>query len=148
MISDVTKDFAKLAGVLTVVALAFQAYGNWSDERAEQSRRKNLTTSQRQAEDVAAANQRAQENALRALEAKEAPFRSTCRNALFSTLHDPSSASIDYKVGWFNADGVYTGVFEGRAKNLMGAYVLAAWDCTAQSSAGQISVTGIKQHAK
>lgn len=148
MIGDVTKDFIKLGAVLIAVAWLYQAYGDWSDERAEQARRKNLTSSQRQAEDAAAANQRAQEDAFRALEAKEAPFRSTCRNALFSSLHDPSSASIDYKVGWFNAEGVYTGVFEGRAKNMMGAYVLAAWDCTAQSNAGQISVTGIKQRAK
>lgn len=146
MLSDGTKAFLKFMAVLIALAYAIQFYSDWSAEREEKVRRENLTAEQRAAEDAAAARERDRLRKIKAAADRERPFISTCRNQLVSSLHDPMSAKIDYVVGWFADDGVYTGAFEGRAKNLFGAYVLAQWHCTAiGSQSGNITVLDIKQ---
>lgn len=146
MLSDGTKAFLKFMAVLIAIAYAIQFYSDWSAEREEKTRRASLTAEQRAAEDAAAAREQDRLRKIKAATDRERPFISACRNQLVGSLHDPMSAKVDYVVGWFADDGVYTGAFEGRAKNLFGAYVLAKWHCTAiGSQAGSITVLDIKQ---
>lgn len=146
MLSDGTKAFLKFMAVLIGIAYAFQFYTDWSAEKEEKTRRASLTAEQRAMEDSAVAQENERQRKIKAAAEREKPFISACRNKLVGSLHDPMSAKIDYVVGWFANDGVYTGAFEGRAKNLFGAYVLAQWHCTAiGSDSGGIAVLDIKQ---
>lgn len=145
MVSDNTQAFIRFALVLLLVFLAIKYYGEWSAERDEGARRASLTTEQRALEDSKSRALRDQKTRLRVAAEKERPFRDACRTALLNSLHDPMSATINYTVGAFGADGSYSATFEGRAKNLMGAYVLGTWSCQAVGGAQSVLVTKIVQ---
>jgi hypothetical protein len=146
MLSDGTKAFVKFMAALIFVALAVQWHGEWSADRSEAARRADLTVEQRAVEDAAAARLAERQRQEQANKNRERPFITACRAALTNALHDPMSASVEYSSGWFGDAGVYTGVFEGRAKNLFGAYVLGEWHCKALAAdGGAVTVLGVVQ---
>lgn len=96
----------------------------------EGSRRSNLSPEQRAAED------------------RHKTARGACILALEKTLHDPKSAEMGISSAWFiedRPDGTILVQPTVRAKNAMGAFINATWDCVVKPEGEMVKVVSLEQ---
>jgi len=140
----------------------YGAINDWQDRRAakkaeyaEMRRRESLTSAQRVAEDEAKAIQAAikkENDAREARRLKEAELnrsiRYVCLESIKRNLYDPSSFSEIETVGGANDATSFDVFVTARAKNAMGALIIANWKCSGRLDAENIAVTGVQKYSR
>lgn len=84
----------------------------------------------------------------KAMEDRHKSARGACILAMEQALHDPKSADMGNSSTWFiedRADGTVFVQPTVRAKNAMGAFINATWDCIVKPEGGTVKLISLQQ---